>query len=972
MRINRLELQAFGPFFKREEILFSELYDSSIFLISGKTGSGKTTLFDAICFGLFGETSADREVKNLKSDFALELETYVIIEFELDGIEYVIKRYPGDQRVKTERGSRNLKNQEVIITCEYKTITNVTEAKEFIVNLLGVNAEQFKKIVMLPQGKFKELLFASTSEKGEIFRTIFGTERLSMIMNNIRDKFNDVRRIYADSSRDKDKILSNLECENNNTISEQIELDTTFIKETDLLLNKHSEEVTLLKDKISTANDSNKKILDYNDSLARLTKLENDKELFDNHKLELEKALFAKENKQLYNNVLALKRDIELTKTEIIKNKEVLETSEKKYESIDVTDEDIKNCRETIEKLNITLQELNKINEIFVKIEDVKLKINKKIVAQNELNTSLKLINVSNDDITSSRNKIKLLEEELTKLKNLTTKLAELHKVDDNLKDCLIKCSEYTDKAKQSNDKLYELQNTYNNDLASQLAIDLVTGKPCPVCGSLEHPNIAVPSNSEVTKQMIDKQQLEKEKLSIQLAKYQTNRDNYVLEKTKIEKEIKEIGIEYESDNMIENYVKITKGNLSAENSNLVGIEKSLSDLNEKSKLLSGVNSEINILKENFNDLKGELELINYQKLTYDSTKEATIDTSKDLSGEKNRLETLEKKYKEKTVIHESILKIKSQLKVLENNIHKYNSDLAISQDEFNIILEDKFGNNTNDFIKYLGVDSNSLKNSIDNYNNELTKCRTTISNLSEFKDKIIIDIKVQEDELLMKEAEISKKKQLRDQVYNRNILNTKNIDTLNKLTNEMISLENKYKILEKINDVAQGNYNNEKVNFETRVLAVFYEEVLELTNNKLKLLSKGRYQLKRKVEKSGGGKQGLDTIIFDLSTGKERGISSVSGGESFMISLALALSLSEITQMNTNSVDIETLFIDEGFGTLDPESLEITINLLLELNQDGKLIGIISHVKELQDRISAKIVIESTKKGSYIKDIIY
>ncbi len=972
MRINKLELQAFGPFYKKEVILFSELYDSSIFLISGKTGSGKTTLFDAICFGLYGETSADRDVRSLKSDFSLELETYVIIEFELDGITYTIKRYPADQRITTERGSRNLKNQEVTLTYGSKTITGVTDVRNFVVDLLGVNAEQFKKIVMLPQGKFKELLFANTSEKGEIFRTIFGTERLSLIMNNIRNKYIEVKRKYEDTIRDKNMVLNNLECEDGKSVSEQIEEDTKFISDTEAIISKCSEQIILLRDEISKATETNKKIEDYNKAVAILEKLTSEKELIDNYNSELEKAVIAKENKKLHNSIISLSNDIKYTEKEISEKEIELETSIKKCDKIDISEDTIKLCRESINELNTKSLDLTKINDTFIKMQDARQKLDNKIVEQEKLYESLKLLVVSEEDRDNSRHRIRELEDKLTKLKNLTCKVKELKTVDNNLIISIEKCADLIIVNEQNSNKLLELQTLYNNELASQLAIELKHGKPCPVCGSLEHPNIATSDKKVATKQMIEQQQIKKEKSSIELTKYQTNRDNYISEKEKIEKEVKEFGIDFKSDADIEKFIFDTNNKLAEENDNQTKIEKSLNEKNEKGRLLTGLNSEIKVLEENFTKLCLEEKNTNKSQLSHNEVEEVLAKTLSDIADEKLKLDILEKTYKEKLAINESILKLNSHLNILRDNCRKYRDSLVVEQEEFNSILEKTFGNSVDNFIKYLSSDTNFLKNAIDRYKNELTECNTTISNLIEFKNKIIIDVAMQSKELLVKENEINDKKLKRDQVNNRNIINTKNIEAIDKLTLAISDLESKYSKLERINNVAQGNYNSEKINFETHVLAVFYEEVLVLTNNKLKQLSKGRYQLRRKAEKSGGGKQGLDTTIFDLTTGKERGINSVSGGESFMISLALALSLSEITQMNSNSVDIETIFIDEGFGTLDPESLEVTINLLLELNQDGKLIGIISHVKELQDRIAAKLLIEVSKNGSYIKDIIY
>ncbi len=972
MKITRLELQAFGPFFQKEEILFSELYDSSIFLISGKTGSGKTTLFDAICFGLYGETSADRDTKSLKSDFSVELETYVIIEFLLDNVLYKVKRYPGDQRIKTERGSRTLKNQEVSLVYGDKVIDGVTDVRAFIVKLLGVNAEQFKKIVMLPQGKFKELLFANTNEKGEIFRTIFGTQRLSLIMNNIRTKYNDTKREYEDISRDRERLISEFICEENFTVEEQINKDISLLNDMNLEIDILNLNITTLTGEINQSIEINEKIEMYNIARKSLNELESKRNSVDVIRNDLELSIQARENKKLFDSVNTLVKDIEETKVDISDNEIKLNSYVQKSESIKVSEESIAELRTNITNLNNTKNNLDAVSNLHVKHNETRSKLEEKMREKDNLSNKINNITVTDEKVKNTREEVAKLEKELVRLQDLASKIKEYDSVNSEFKRSVEKCSEYIKLCDEASTNLNILQNSYNNELASKLALELEPNEPCPVCGSQDHPCVATFDSEIVSKDVIDKHKLEKEMLEKKLTVHETKRDTYQAEICKLKEEIELFGIEHQTIDGIEKSISDMNLVIKKKQVELLECEKEIQYKRELSDGLSGLLSAIEVFQSNIDDITSELQSINTGGLSYENTIQQLQDVVTRTEMEKINLENLEKLFKEKADINKEITSLKSQLEVQSVNLAKMLQRLEVEQSDFDNVILNKFSSNIDLFANYLNIDVEKLESEINKYTSDVTKYETTLINFAEFKDRTIMDIDMQKNQLAISQRQLAELKREIDIINSRNILNSKNNELLTKLDQQLLELEKEYKITEKIHNVAQGKFNSGNINFETHVLAVFYEEVLELTNNKLKDLTRGRYQLKRKVEKSGGGKQGLDTTIFDLTTGRERGISSVSGGESFMISLALALSLSEITQMNSNCVDIETLFIDEGFGTLDPEALEITIDLLLRLNQDGKLVGIISHVKELQDRISAKVLIETSKMGSYIKEVIY
>lgn len=1035
MRPIKLVMSAFGPYAKEEVIDFSLLNNKNIFLITGPTGAGKTTIFDAISYALFGEASGStRENETLRSDFADKNRlTYVELDFELRGENYHIKRIPQQMKPKVKGdGFTHQGSEAELILPSDKVISGTSNVTNKINELLGINKEQFKQIVMLPQGEFKKLLLADSKEREVIFRKIFGTYNYERIQALLNDKARDLKK---DLEKSRDRILVNLKnikseekiIDNDNIdfvsvaskIEELINTKKNEAKKIDDELAKIKKEIEKLQEeKIQSIN--NNKLLDDKKKVAELIEKYKSKELEIKEKEDiLSKTMKAKEilfveeemlkqqkNKEVKEKInLEVEKNIDFLEKELEKAKSNLEVEESKEAEKDKLVEEANSLSDKKPKILEFDSKKKSIEELEIRIKEVKTaSLNEQSSLERFKEEQGKIEEKQRDIVEFEKKKI-LIEREISEKKVLIDKVRELYRKlrdytvsknnHDKLKNLFIK-QEKT--YKDSKIIFEEKQEIYMKEQAGILADSLEIGMPCPVCGSLEHPSPAVrvsdvPSEEELKKyqEQFEEHQKEYNELLLKITQVKTNMDS--LMNDVIQKRISELKERLGNDTYNEEtegkVLELGKGlgnEINELNYKLESYKKEISEKDSASKKLEEIKK--NIVNSE-NKIKELNELYTNDYATLVSDKEKIKSLEKEIPKDIKSIEELEEKI---SVIKENIDLFNKKIKLAREKVNELNNNLSSEKakseegkkqikelDEEinksketvkNKILENKFKNydEYNDVKQYI--------KSIDEIQHEISDFKQNFKSLLDRNDELKLKTKdLEYTDIDNIDLRINEKKKYEYEINEKSkelySIITNNINILSEVReihSKVLEKEKKYRVVGELANLANGK-NSPYISFERFVLASYFQEIIDAANLRLTKMTGERFILKRKEDKGKGKvQQGLELEVYDNYTGKCRHVKTLSGGESFKASLSLALGLSDVVQANAGGISLDTIFIDEGFGTLDSESLDNAINSLIELQKGGRLVGIISHVPELKERIEAKLEIKATLEGSSAK----
>lgn len=1038
MKIRKLIINGFGPYASKQELDFEKnLEGKNMFVITGNTGAGKTTIFDAINFALYGEANGcDRESKSLRSDFANpETPTEVELWFSLREKDYYVKRTPSYIKPK-QRGEGFVENKpsaEIKLSKD-KTVTGVNQVTKEIENILGITTEQFKQLVMIPQGEFKRLLNAKSDEKEDIFRKIFGTEIFQSIQNNIKEQANKLKKSIEQVERDRSNKIRSFICSEAdeglfrlinadkhnielimNCFYEFIEVDKdkekkleTKIEQTRSVIDKISYEKTL-----GEAN--NKRFYNLEKNKVDLEKLNQRVEEFKNKGILVfrgKKALTAKRHEDKYieknNDIKKLKKEIEEIDKKIVTYTEIYKKSEKKFKEEQGKENEKSQLIKDIDenqrlKDKVASYEANKsiVEKLEKKVKVIKDRILeiRLISAQND--KKIELINNELEEIKKAKEESGILEIKQINESNKKDKLNRLRRdidlwINENgkHKKATEKFSEIDGRFKELKEKFELLEDTFRKNQAGILASELKEGASCPVCGSSHHPRLAKLENSEITEEAV---KISKDALE----EVREKRDKKLNELTNINSSLKAI-----KDNSITPGVKelLNKEDIyevmdiSAEvNVLVINNTAILLALKNKIQILNTMISKESekiqardITRKNNENLRNELELRNEEHVLEDGNLRAannTLDSIKnDFKGEiKNKVElvqigialserqqSLKRAYEEAEI---AFSKIKGNLDQ-EMGRHKRTNEMSENaNDEFksavsvfkDCVLELGFSG-------YEDYKASSLsEEKIENLDVEINEFNINLSgskklyeaSLNETKDLLKVDLEVLKDKLVSEDIIFKSLNKGQMELFAKIRNNSLILEDCKKYSKAIEIDEKKYEIVGKLSNIINGD-NSKKISFERYVLAAYFEDIIMAANIRFNKMTSGRFELLRKQEIGDKRKgQGLELEVFDNYTGKARDVKTLSGGEGFKASLSMALGLADVVQAYAGGIQLDTMFIDEGFGTLDPESLDNAVECLMDLQKDGRLVGIISHVPELKERIDARLEVSSTSKGS-------
>lgn len=907
MRPINLVMNAFGPYAGKVEIPLSSLGESGLYLITGDTGAGKTTIFDAITFALYGEASGEyrKDKAALRSDFAdKKNKTYVSLEFLCRGEIYKITRSP-----KTADHNSNVE----MVLPDGRAYCKEREVSDEIEKLLGLNKKQFSQIVMIAQGEFQKLLNSKTDDRVEIFRNIFSTHNLQIFQFKLSEKYT---AASIEFSRLKERLIQY--CEEISYVDNVILQDEVG----KILESKNIYNLEILLDELKMqikTDESNKKALDKNKKTLQK----------DLEKLNQDYGIAEKINKN--------KEEILNLETKIIPSLEVdLKIIQQKYENFVKQKPEQEKIITQIAKLEQDLPQYEKLREYSENLEEYS---EKNIVFVQKIKALEDKIVNDSDIVKELKNKLESMKDcelNLEKEENLRQKISDkIHQLDEmkknytlinNKKENLIelqieikKLEIDWEEKEQEHNHIYKL---FIGQQAGILAKDLTEGFACPVCGSKNHPCLAKMKDENISQDAVQKSQK-----IVELAKKKLNSETEKVVKLQGEISSEEKFLEKNVSKFIENFT----------NENVC---KLLDDVFlETSKQLENIDKNIIILRKNSLEKKEyEKNLKQYEKNISDCEKEVKflekdkINFEKVIAENKAKIETISVKLEYKDI--EKAKTILSEKRFIHANYEKDFKEAEAFKSKIN-----------NDLV---AAKSNhqTLKNQI--------KSAPKLD-FETIKNKIF-EIHQQELELQNLIDDINKRFSRNSEIKSKIISTEKDISEADK----------NLKTLKLLSDTANGRLNSSlKITFEQYIQTAYFDMIIHEANKRFMKMTNYQYRLERKEEKNKNAKVGLDLNVFDYHTGKYRSVSTLSGGESFKASLALALGLSDVVQNYSGGIKIDAMFIDEGFGSLDEESLEQAMNTLYALTDGNRIVGIISHVGELRNRIDKKIIITKTAKGS-------
>ena len=895
MKPINLTISAFGPYKDRVVIDFTELGESGIFLITGDTGAGKTSIFDAISFAIFGEVSgSNRPIQSIRSDFAApETETFVELEFIHKNKIYRILRNPSYEKPKKKGEGLTKKPADASLEFDDNVVTGIKNVDVKIEEILGINAKQFKQIAMLAQGEFLKILFAESKDRTEIFRRIFDTNIYNLISKKLKEKLkenednlNELKNSFVtntanilwDAERRIDisaKELNEVDIENVlQDLKKELkknELDNSKLEEQ---ITKKEQDIKFFEEKIKKQEELNKKLDTYNELLKKQTEYKNQQ------------------------------KQIEKLKIKIAINQKI-------KEAIKPTEEKVNNQKEIITKVE---KDLDILNANIIKGEEKEKEHEKKIRSVNKIG-----------EIYKEYSECKNVKQELLEKENRIKKIEEL----ENKKT--IQVETYTkleNEYKVMNNDYLEKEDKFFKEQAGIIAEKLEANKPCPVCGSLEHPKIAKKNLSVLTKQELD--QLKK-KLEDKQKEKQKQQEECI-----------------NTNSQINTLVQEFKDGL-AEEFKLEDLKRTLrEELNKNKEKLTMDEQVLSAEYIKLSNEKFKLDNFDYEKF-----KDQVI---ANINLEKNGL------IKDKTLQEEKRKQLseeKAKLKEYITDYFKKISDLGFkTEEEYKEALISE-------------TEIETLQQHIDTFITNVTVNNTKILELEkEVARKQKMELTAEEYKLKVEKESLEEERETHIRIKGKLDNNTR---IYKLLTENSKALKQKIKdfiTYDELSRTANGTLPGKKrIEFEQYVQATYFDMVIIEANKRLEKMTENRYQLVRKEEPEKiSDKVGLDLEVVDNYNGKRRDVKSLSGGEAFKAALSLALGLSDVIQSYSGGVVIDTLFIDEGFGSLDAESREQAINTLSSLIDNNKLIGIISHVTELKERIDKKIIVTKTNDGSKIE----
>ncbi|EGR0624490.1 AAA family ATPase [Vibrio parahaemolyticus] len=1008
MKPIKLTMQAFGPFAKTETIDFEKLGSNALFLINGPTGSGKTSILDAICFALYGETTSnERQGIQMRCDLASpQLLTEVTLDFSLHGKVYRVTRAP-EQEAPKARGEGLTVRKHTASLYELgeteKLITSkTTQVKTEITNIIGLNETQFRQVMVLPQGKFRELLLATSKEREEIFGQLFETDIYKKIEYALKDKASSISKAKDEFDNQIRGALQVAGVTSEAELTEQRETLSVQFASAQKREQESLAQLNAVKTEIQKAETLSSEFKKREQAEAALHLHLQQTETISARQLQLDNAKKASRIELPYitlqnaaQQVQDLNQKVAVLSQDLKAADDVLKTKEQAFQQA-------KEQANRVPRLTEQQYQLESMKGKLVEKVELDIAIAAGLQQKSEFEETLKKYIVFREKLTQDALQAqKVLEQaridvasigsvdaeikqqqrlmlDVQKLGNLNQELSKLDVLTSSKQASVTQAKSYYENLQREADAL-EL--SWHNAQAAVLALRLQTGEQCPVCGSTEHPQPAQFVGDEVTKEQVQQARHKEREAQITLNQLSNQLEQHNIAIAQYTQQIEQMVSELGQNANLE----------------LQALQASIHQLNERLQHLNAMN--IAQLEQSVNELnqrclvgEGKINDLQNQMAANESTIKANQQQLAKLSASLgDKYTSLEQLENDLTQIHKQIVELNNGLESAQVQLQKAvlaksnvdsrlmthqqwlleaNSRLEDAKTEWESALKTSAFADEAHFLqsKVSEQQTQTWQQEIDNFKQTQIQLEQTLADLNQALKAV--------DKPNLEALNVSLSTAQNSYLEIRNQLDSTRslFEGLEKVRNEISNLHDKnrkleeeYKVFGTLYDVASGKTGS-RISLHRFVLGVLLDDVLIQASQRLSLMSKGRYILARKTEGfKGAAGRGLDLVVEDGYTGKMRDVATLSGGESFMAALALALGLSDVVQSYSGGIRLDTLFIDEGFGSLDPESLDLAIQTLVDLQQTGRMIGVISHVSELKEQMALRIDVEPSRFGSTV-----
>jgi len=1014
MRPVKLSMTAFGPYAGTQVLDFTQLGKRNFFLIHGPTGAGKTAILDAMCYALYGDTSgAQRDGRQMRSDHAEPaVATEVEFDFSIGAQVYRIRRNPEQERPKKRGAGTTVmpgnatlwKRTGIADANEEGTVlaAGTIRVNEAVESLLGFKSEQFRQVVMLPQGDFRRLLTANSAERQQILETLFHTGLYHRIELFLKDAAKTLKNRIEELAGRREWLLQESDAVGLDALEQRNEQHKELLKELAERITAATGALREARDRYAEGNRVRELIVEQQSASKALAELETKAAGIEEKRLELSRARLALNIVPAENALASRHSDVQRAKDNYLQKAGEQEQAFALQENRERILEAEKKRDPARESVRLELAGLEELEHRVAAMETARLAVgeaekNLSVLeaGHNELRKALDKVSQNIDEKRKDRetaaamaNQLEVLEMSYKeawrvseKRQTLETLRSELAQVEKEHRRCRAAYQTAEQQYQQAKADLTLLQDAWHRGQAAILAGKLVTAEPCPVCGSLEHPNPAysdaeLPSEEQIkeSQKYLNGLEAGRDQKLRQFNQVENQRLQLSGKITGLEEELNDkSGIDGEILHTAAQKARALWETARQATENLAGLDRELEKLKSEEKTTAEQLEKAALVLQQTREALGSARAILAEReanVPRELRDPGALQKARQNARRKKQQleEALETAIKEAETAARNAASARAETQAALERKQDAEKLFEQEKESFRAVLNEAGFNGLQDYraarrkpeaIKMLETD-------IKQYDEGLSAARDRLHRASRAAEGLAVP------DMEGLSAVLAAAEEKRDRILREHEGLLKQVEQeagwlleLRKLAGLLAETEKRYASLGRLAEVATGK-NKYGLTFQRFVLGALLDDVTVAATGRLKLMSRGRYHLQRTMDRSrSNAAGGLELEVFDTYTGVARGVATLSGGETFLASLSLALGLADVVQSYAGGIYIDTIFVDEGFGTLDPEALDFALRALIDLQKGGRLVGIISHVPELKERIDARLEVHPAEKGS-------